>query len=255
MPPDQSLTLRPATGDDLPALADLHFRVREAAFPAMPRSLHPMPEVQKWVTGWNLDRFEVWLAEAADGPVGYARLDQEWLDDLYVDPEAQGGGIGTALLDLVKAQRPNGFCLWVFESNIPARAFYAARGLVELERTDGSGNEEKEPDLRMAWPGRDPVRFYRRLIDEVDAGLGELLNRRAAVTRAIQPHKGGPSRDPDREREIARALAVRAPTLGEERLLRIVHQVIAESLDAATTPDAATTLDAATTPDAATSVE
>ena len=34
--------------------------------------------------------------------------------------------------------------------------------------------------------------------------------------------------------EIARALAARAPLLGEERAARIVHAIITESLDAAT---------------------
>ena len=49
------------------------------------------------------------------------------------------------------AEEPGGFCLWVFETNTPARGFYARHGLVELERTDGAGNEEKQPDIRMAW--------------------------------------------------------------------------------------------------------
>ena len=84
----------------------------------------------------------------------------------------------------------------------------------------------------MAWPGADPLAFYRSLIDSVDHDLGELLNRRAAITAAVQPHKATPERDLDREREIARALALRAPALGEERLYRIVHQIITESLDA-----------------------
>ena len=149
-------------------------------------------------------------------------------------PEHAGQGVGSALLDLVKAQRPDGFCLWVFEMNAPARGFYARHGLVELERTDGSGNEEQAPDVRMAWPGTDPLRFFRGLIDEVDEQLGDLLARRAALTRAVQEHKGEPTRDPDREREIAAALAARAPALGHERLARIVHAIITESLDAAT---------------------
>ena len=84
----------------------------------------------------------------------------------------------------------------------------------------------------MAWPGTDPLAFYRSLIDSVDHDLGELLNRRAAITAAVQPHKKTPERDLDREREIARALALRAPALGEDRLYRIVHQIISESLDA-----------------------
>ena len=104
---------------------------------------------------------------------------------------------------------------------------------MELERTDGSGNEEKAPDVKMAWPGRDPVAFFRGLIDEVDAGLGELLARRAALTRAVQGVKGSTDRDAAREREIAERMAQVAPELGPDRLGRIVHAIITESLDAA----------------------
>jgi chorismate mutase len=145
--------------------------------------------------------------------------------------------VGSALLDLAKTRRPDGFCLWVFEVNHPARGFYARRGLVELERTDGSANEERAPDIRMAWPGAEPLAFYRRLIDEVDTQLGDLLSRRAALTRAVQPHKADPDRrDPERERAIAAALARRAPALGTDRIQRIVHTIITESLDAARDP-------------------
>ena len=75
------------------------------------------------------------------------------------------------------------------DATLPARAFYARHGLVELERTDGSGNEERAPDLRMAWPGTDPLAFFRGLVDDVDAQLADLLARRAALTAAIQPSK------------------------------------------------------------------
>ena len=55
----------------------------------------------------------------------------------------------------------------------------------------------------MAWPGTEPLAFYRGLIDDVDVELGDLLNRRAALTRAVQQVKGSTERDLDREREIA----------------------------------------------------
>jgi chorismate mutase/ribosomal protein S18 acetylase RimI-like enzyme len=226
------LTLRPAAPTDLPAIADLHIAAREASYPAMPHGIHPPDEARAWVSGWDLSTYVVWVAES-DALLGYARFDDVWLDDLYVTPTQQGTGVGSALLDLVKAQRPAGFCLWVFESNEPARSFYRGRGLVELEHTDGSANEEQAPDLRMAWPGTDPLAFYRGLIDAVDVDLGDLLNRRAALTAAVQRHKGSTERDPARERQIARALAERAPILGEERAARIVHAIITESLDAA----------------------
>ena len=230
------LVLRPVAPDDLPGIAELHIRVRAAAYPAMPHGIHPDHEARAWVAAWDLSKFDVWVAEVGGELAGYARSDREWLDDLYVEPGAQGSGVGSALLDLVKTQRPAGFCLWVFESNEPARAFYRARDLVELERTDGAANEEKAPDIRMAWPGSDPLAFYRGLIDDVDVQVGELLNRRAALTRAVQQHKGTTERDPAREREIAHALAARAPLLGEDRAARIVHAIITESLDAAAGP-------------------
>jgi GNAT superfamily N-acetyltransferase len=230
--PPTELTLRPALAVDLPQVAAVHIAARDAAYPSMPRTLHPPREVMAWVASWDLSVFSVWGAFSGEELVGYARFDDVWLDDLYVVPEAQGAGVGSALLDVVKAERRAGFRLWVFESNQPARGFYRAHGLVELEHTDGSGNEEKEPDLVMAWPGTDAVAFYRSLIDTADAELGDLLNRRAALTAAIQPHKGSSERDPAREREIARALARRAPSLGEDRLARIVHAIITESLDA-----------------------
>ena len=233
MPTDEDVVLRLATPEDLPAVAGFYSRVREAAYPAMPRGIHGVEDVHRWVTGWDLARQETWLAEAGQRLVGYTRVSADWLDDLYVDPDLQGSGIGSMLLDLVKSLRPGGFCLWVFESNTPARSFYTARGLVELEHTDGSGNEERQPDVKMAWPGVDPLAFFRRLIDEVDEQLGDLLGRRAALTKVAQAHKPDPRRDLDRERQIAEAMARRAPGLGADRLSRIVHAIITESLESA----------------------
>lgn len=227
---DADLQLRPATESDAAAVTAVHLSSRREA--AMPAGVHTDDEVGAWLAA-RLRDDEVWVAESDGAVVGYARMTATWLDDLYVAPEHARQGVGAALLDLVKAQRPAGFCLWVFEMNAPARAFYARHGLVELERTDGSANEEGEPDVRMAWPGSDPLAFLRRLIDEVDDQLAELLARRTALTAAVQDIKHDRSRDPERERAIAEAMALRAPALGAERLARIVHAIITESLDAA----------------------
>ncbi|GEP37137.1 hypothetical protein NPS01_08000 [Nocardioides psychrotolerans] len=227
------LVLREATSLDAHDVASVYLRARRAA--PMPPAVHPDDDVRRWLAV-RLQSDEVWVAEDDRAVVGYARLTEAWLDDLYVDPSRAGQGVGSALLDLAKSVRPDGFCLWVFESNAPARAFYARHGLLALERTDGSANEERTPDIKMAWPGAQPLAFLRGLIDEVDAQLGDLLARRAALTRAVQPLKADPTqRDLTREHQIAAALAVRAPALGAERIERIVHAIITESLDAART--------------------
>ncbi len=226
------LALRPATDADLPALADVHLAARRAAGPAFPPGVHSDNEVRAWVAGWDLTAYDVWLATQGDRVVGYARCTSTWLDDLYVHPDHQGHGIGTVLFETVTAHRPGGFCLWVFECNDPARAFYRRRGCLELERTDGSANEERAPDIRVAWPGPEPLTFLRGLIDDADLLLGDVLARRTALTRAVQSVKPSGERDPRREAEIARRVAAVAPELGEERVARIIDVIIAQSLDA-----------------------
>jgi chorismate mutase/L-amino acid N-acyltransferase YncA len=232
----QDLVLRPAEAADRDAIGALYAETRAAAVPAMPAALHTVAEDCAFFGRLLASGAEGWLAEETGEQVGFLVLQGDWLHSLYVHPRSAGRGVGGALLELAKARRPGGFCLWVFESNAAARAFYEHHGLVTLEHTDGSGNEERSPDLRMAWPGADPLAFYRRLIDEVDTELGDLLARRVALTRVVQQHKAvqAPApRDPLREAEIAAAMAARAPELGEERLSRIVHAIITESLDAA----------------------
>jgi len=156
------LTIRPAAAGDADQLAALFWAAREAAYPAMPRTIHTREEVGHWfreVLGLEprtvpmpAER-EAWVAERNGDLVGYAVVDPRWLDSLYVRPDLTGTGIGGALLGLVKGLRPAGFGLWVFETNTRAQEFYRRHGLVVVRRTDGSDNEERAPDLEMAWPG------------------------------------------------------------------------------------------------------
>lgn len=238
--PIPDLDLRPGAAEDASALAELFIGARRAAEPAMPASVHAPAEIHHWFAGLGLGqpdkKRETWVAEQSGVVVGYVVLDPEWLDSLYVRHDLTGQGIGSVLLDLAKSLRPEGFGLWVFESNEPARRFYTARGLLALERTDGGENEEQAPDIAMVWPGTDPVAHLRRKIDAVDTDLGKVLARRAALTAVIQgfkPVAGHQGRDLAREVDIANRLAEHAPGLGPERIERILHVVISESLDAA----------------------
>jgi chorismate mutase/GNAT superfamily N-acetyltransferase len=234
---DDVLTLRPATLDDAPAMADLHVDSRVANVGSMPPMVHDRATTHRWMRQRLEAGSRGWVAESAGEAVGYLVITGEWLDDLFVAPGATGRGIGAALLDVAKSERPDGFCLWVFETNAGARRFYRRHGLLDLERTDGSGNAEAAPDVRMTWPGADPVRYLRHLIDDVDDHLGELLARRVALSRAVQQLKPRPDRDPHREREVVRRLARRVPELGEDAVVRIVHAVIEGSLGVADSSD------------------
>jgi GNAT superfamily N-acetyltransferase len=146
------LTVRAATADDAHAVADLYTEARIHAVPQMPPALHTNAEDRAHVARRLADDdVQVWVAEQGGRLAAFATCTSTWLDSLYVRPDITGEGIGTVLLDLVKATHPAGFELWVFQSNTGARRFYERHGLVEVERTDGSGNEERSPDIRMAW--------------------------------------------------------------------------------------------------------
>jgi GNAT superfamily N-acetyltransferase len=146
------VSVRQATADDAQAIADLYTDARVHAVPQMPPALHTNAEDRAYVAR-RMDEPEVtmWVAERDRELLGFATCTPTWLDSLYVRPDLTGQGLGGLLLDVVEATHPDGYELWVFVSNVGARRFYERRGLVEVERTDGSGNEEKEPDIRMEW--------------------------------------------------------------------------------------------------------
>jgi chorismate mutase len=73
----------------------------------------------------------------------------------------------------------------------------------------------------------------RAAIDRVDAALATLLERRAALAGIVQrlkPVGGFAGRDMARERALVARMALRAPSLGEERLAPIMNAVIEAGL-------------------------
>lgn len=184
------LTVRPATPDDAVAIADLFTAARVAAVPQMPPALHTGAENRAWYAARLADgEHQAWAAEAEGELVGFALTTATWLDGIYVRPDVTGQGVGTVLLDLVKATHPDGIGLWVFETNQGARRLYERHGFVEMERTDGAENEEKAPDIRMAWPGPDAqaatVAAYDRFADAYAARTSGLTTRVAEQVGAF----------------------------------------------------------------------
>ncbi|MCW3015622.1 MAG: family acetyltransferase [Solirubrobacterales bacterium] len=142
-----SSLLRPAAPTDADAIALIHISARAAALPGL-REAHPPHDVRRWVRERLLAQDDVWVA--LDGPlvVGYASRAGHELDHLYVDPSFHGRGHGSALLALMMQRADEPLELWTFQRNARARAFYEHHGFTEIARTDGSGNEEREPDIR-----------------------------------------------------------------------------------------------------------
>lgn len=97
----------------------------------------------------ELDSSQAWVALADERVVAFAVLRHGWLQHLYVDPDWQGLGLGGELLAQVLSASVGDVRLWVFERNVRAQEFYRKHGFEVVERTDGAGNEEHEPDVLM----------------------------------------------------------------------------------------------------------
>jgi GNAT superfamily N-acetyltransferase len=77
--------------------------------------------------------------------IGIIAFREDWIDQLYVLPKSQRRGVGTELLQVAQRSFPR-LHLWTFQCNARARRFYEKNGFALVENTDGTGNEEKEPD-------------------------------------------------------------------------------------------------------------
>jgi GNAT superfamily N-acetyltransferase len=144
--------VRRAEPADAGAVSRVYLLARHAAVPAIPPLVHPDDDVRRWIATEVLPHRETWVADDPDaGAVAMMVLDGSWLDQLYVHPDHQARRLGTALLDRAKQLRPTGLQLWTFQSNLDARRFYERHGFEAVERTDGTGNEERAPDVRYVW--------------------------------------------------------------------------------------------------------
>jgi putative acetyltransferase len=145
----RSFVLRRAARTDMDAVARLHRHVRKTCLPYLPE-LHTPEQDLAFFGEHVFPASTIWLAEDEGRLIGFAVLKQDWLDHLYVDPAWHGRGIGLALLTAVRedAEELN---LWTFQANGQARRFYERHGFRLVELTDGSGNEERTPDVHYRW--------------------------------------------------------------------------------------------------------
>jgi GNAT superfamily N-acetyltransferase len=140
--------LRPAVPGDADAVAVVFVAAR-TEMRYLPR---PEIDVMRCVFADRvLSVNETWVAEVDGAVVGFATLAEGILEHLYVHPDAQSRGIGTALLDKAKERRPDGLALWVFQQNAAARRLYEREGFALVELTDGAGNMERLPDALYEW--------------------------------------------------------------------------------------------------------
>jgi putative acetyltransferase len=146
---------RRASLDDMAAVAIIH---RLAFFRAMPHLpvLHTPDEDLAYYSTVVFPGAEIWLSEQCGIAAGFIAFRLGWVDHLYVHPDFQSRGIGSALLGLAKVSADS-LRLWTFQCNLGARRFYERHGFRIEEETDGANNEERQPDILYKWTSREPT--------------------------------------------------------------------------------------------------
>jgi len=139
-------TVRTATPADGPAIAEVQLAAWRATYaqwiPDAIAALDPERTAGNWARAAARPDQRVWVAERDRTVVGYVHsgpaeepqpptADQVEIYALYVHPDAQGAGIGRALVEAVLASpdtEGRECVLWALERYVPALRFYAALG-------------------------------------------------------------------------------------------------------------------------------
>ncbi|PSL19581.1 putative acetyltransferase [Shimia abyssi] len=135
---NNALTIRPYDTEDNAVLTDIWYSASKVAHHFLGEDkLH---EHRSLVAELYLPQAETWVACLDGTPVGFVGLMNNFVGGLFVSPEAQGKGVGQALIAYC-LELKGGLNLDVYALNVRTYEFYNRLGFVETERrpTDKEG--------------------------------------------------------------------------------------------------------------------
>lgn len=102
--------------------------------------------------GIYLPAAQTWVYEREGQLLGFISLVDDVLAAIFVSPERQGEGIGSALLEQAKRVRPQ-LQLTVYVANHASVAFYLCNGFEVTAQ--GLDEHTGHPELTMVWRGEE----------------------------------------------------------------------------------------------------
>lgn len=150
-----SLVLRAAKPNDSAAIARV-FSPSLRLLSFLP-SLHSVEEDRWFIENVILAEATVIVVTSEDVVVAFLARQGEEIRLLHTHPDFIGRGAGGLLIEHAKSCATKLLELWCFQKNTGARRFYERHGFRPTLFTDGSRNEEKEPDILYRWERKEPM--------------------------------------------------------------------------------------------------
>lgn len=140
------------TSADRDVVIELWHVTKRDAYPYLPlEQEHTLEDDTGFFTEHLEPKCEVVVATVEDRIVGFMATEASLIDRLYVHPDWQRRGVGTALLDEAKRRSPSALTLFTHQKNASARRFYEQHGF-RILRLGISPPPESEPDVEYGWP-------------------------------------------------------------------------------------------------------
>ena len=114
---------------------------------------HDFIPAQYWRSNYDLvkemlSQAEVYVYEDGQKIQGFIGLNGEYIEGIFVSDEMQSQGIGKALIDFIKVQKPK-LRLNVYQKNVRAIHFYQKEGFeIECEGLDEATGEKEYSMVR-----------------------------------------------------------------------------------------------------------
>ena len=145
-----AVTIRPARESDGPAIGDVWLAAWRATFDFPPS--HPDDDVRTLARHRAAGDARDVGGHRPDGRVvALMALTDDMIDQLYVTPDRIGTGIGSRLIGPPRRADPTASTSTASPSTPGRGRSTSATGSSSIATGDGSGNAERQPDIRYAW--------------------------------------------------------------------------------------------------------
>lgn len=136
------ISVRAATVDDVGALKQVYWRAKASHGYSDQEMADFAAEVDETLTVETIANDAFAIADREGQPVGFVGVqdtgkpDALHMEFLFIDPDAQGMGVGRLLFDwAVDAVRRQGFAALEFQSDVHVTGFYERMGAVKISET------------------------------------------------------------------------------------------------------------------------